>query len=450
MTKKFSLPIILFLLSISIPAFGSILSVETDYRLRGISYSSTEIFATTSTNTSLSYYSQRLMISLRGNFDQNIEIGSKLTSLGIVSTTNTVFLVPYPKTDFTPYVENAYVKFKNLGEKPVDLIIGKQSLCYGTGLIVCDNGTGFNTIRLTGHCDLALPFFKSTILPINAEYFTAKVQETLNLSSDADVYGGLLKLEINKNLWEFGYFGEDDFSGTQYVRGSNIYNTKAIVKRFLDLRIGKKEDISEYQIEIAKQTGYVTRTDGVAINFDGMGYLFYGKLVNEKTRLGKVAARALISYASGNDDPYSFSDDKSFSPTYTKRYDGMERGGYGMIFGASPVESFFNIPIGYSGINTLNIGTDISPIYNWTFCLDYFLFSASQAPKGSPEASGFEKFYGANFSLGSEVDLSLKFIHSKYSDIGFAYSIYSPPQASAYWPNPKTVNSLRFEASARF
>ena len=459
MIKKTSFLFILtILLAAAVPLLAATLDINTDYRLRGISYDyDPTVESSTATQHSLSYYSQRLKVGVTGNFDKGIEVGAKLTSLGIVGTTATVGAVPFSKTDFSPFVENAYIKFKSFSDWPLDVIAGRQTISYGDGLILDDNGTGLNAIRLIGHFKLPVPFSRGNTLPLDLEYFTIQVNETLTANSDTDIYGGILSLYLGKNLFEFGYFDESDFSGSTYIRdpGSpiaavNLWPTKAIDKRFLDFRLGEKEKIAAYQIEFAKQSGYVTRLDGSQINFDGLGYLISGKLVNENTKIGKVTARALISYASGNSDTNSFADDKSFSPTYTKKYDGLERGGYGTIFGATPGDSFVQVPDGYSGNDTVNVGIDISPVYNLTFGMDYFFLATSEAPKGAPESTGFERFYGANFSLGSELDLSVKLNNSKYSAISLAYCTYAPPQNSAIWPNSKSITSFRLEIAAKF
>ncbi|MFC1501656.1 hypothetical protein ACFL58_04330 [Elusimicrobiota bacterium] len=438
----------LFFSSICSILYASSLSLETDYRLRGISYNNTEI--NTAATTPVSYYSQKLEIALKGNFEEKgIEIGSRIKALGVVGSSQTLFAVPCETTDFTPFIENAYLKINDLGDSPIDITVGKQPLIPGNGLIFfCE---GVNALKFSGDFNIPMPFSK-TRLPLTAEYFTAKLSESLAERSDSDLHGIIAKLNSkNDTVWEIGYFTESDFSGTEYVQGTNTYSTKAIVKNFLDFRVSKKiENISEYSIEFANQTGYVKDLNGSDINFNGFGYVLSGKLINKNSRLGKVVAKALLSYSTGDDDTLSYDDDESFSPTHTKKYDGLERYGYGTIMGATPSDAFFELPSGYSGINTLLIGTDISPIYAWTIGIDFFLFSTSQGPKGAPQASGFERFYGAEYSLGSEMDFSLKFAHSKYTDFKVIFGSYEPPAASIFWPNSKNVTTYRFEVSSRF
>src|SRR3989339_1070130 len=142
--KKFILPLFLgatvFLCS---PLGAASLRIDTDYRLRGVSFPNLDFDAATSTDV-IHYYSQQLKIAVIGKPADNIEIGAKITSLGVIGSTNPIFAVPYQKTDFNPYLENAYLKIVNFSGIPLDIIIGRQSMTFGDGLIVTDNGTGFN------------------------------------------------------------------------------------------------------------------------------------------------------------------------------------------------------------------------------------------------------------------------------------------------------------------
>ncbi|MHB9155279.1 MAG: hypothetical protein ACYC5N_06240 [Endomicrobiales bacterium] len=429
------------------------LSIETDYRLRGISYPNTDFDTGTSSDT-LSYYSQRLQLSLAGKFNQGIEIGARLTALGVSGSTATTFAlfpVPYPRTDFTPFVETAYLKITGFADQPIDIIVGKQNLAYGSGLIISDNGQGFTALRLMGNYSTAVPF-TDLVLPLRGEIFTAKVKEGFRPESDLDLNGGVISTVLQQNLWEFGYFEQKDFSGSTFSKGGNgvATATKAVVKQFFDLRFERKESISTLQFEIAKQMGYVSDTADNRITLDGIGYVASGELIGEKTKLGRVTAHALIAVFSGDGNPGVFSDDKSFSPDFTRRHDGLEPAGYGELFAATPQGSFFPVPPSYSGINTLNLGMDFSPLYAWTLGADYFLYSASQGPRGAPEASGFERLYGAEFSLGIELDLFVKYVHSKYVESRFSFSRYTPPKYEVFWPKGDPAARYQFDISAKF
>jgi hypothetical protein len=424
--------------------YADSLVIDTDYRLRGISYTNLDFDAATSSDA-VSYYSQRLRVSIIGKFAQGLELGSRITALGVVGSSATIFAVPYPNTTFSPYIENAYIKLTDMADYPVDLVVGKQSLSYGDGLIIDDNGTGFNALRLVGRFEV--PY------PVQAEIFTAKLQEGFHKDTDYDVYGAAGSIQWLKHLWEIAYFQETDKSGTMYTRGGNTYATSAISKQFYDLRIGRREEESSYQFEIAKQGGYLTTVSSGSINFSGLGFVLSGALNAKNTRLGNVTARALLASFSGASNPLELTDDQAFSPDQTRRFDGLEKTGYGELFAATPLgpafTSFIPSPQ-FSGTNVLSLGADFSPLYAFTFGVTYFLYSASQGPSGAPEASGFERLYGAEFSLGVELDLSAKYVLSKYTEARFSFARYTPPKSDAFWPKRDPATRYMLEIAAKF
>lgn len=427
----------------SINAIATTLNIDTEYRLRGVSYSETH-FDQYASSVPLNYYSSRLKILIGANLANNVEIGSELCAVGVAGGgTKTVFAVPYQKTDFTPFVETAYLKIKNFNELPLDLTIGKQHLVFGDGLIISDDDRGFTALRADGH-------FLTPII-WDGSIFTAKVSDNLRPDSDCDLMGLNLNTLWKEHLWELGYFSQRDFSGSIYTRGLLATSTTEIIKNFIDFRIGKKEKLSNYQFELAKQSGYITKADGTKTDLDAMGYVIKGELIGEKTKLGKVAAKALFSYATGNDDMNSLSStDKAFTPDFTARYDGLERKGYGQLFGATAFDGFYTIPASFSGINTLSLGTDFSPVYGFTFGVYYFLYSASQGPKGAPEASGFERLFNANYTLGVEMDLSIRYEYSHNCQLALSYARYTPPVFETLWPLSAPANRYQLEVIAKF
>lgn len=461
MTKKLALILAVLLCAAASRLRADSLSVETEYRLRGINYSNLDYDKTTSSD-SLHYYSQRLRIGIAGKFAPDIEIGSRLTAVGISGSTVNYFNAPYPRTDFTPYVENAYVKIKKLADSDVDLTVGKVTLAYGDGLILGDNGIGYNTIKIDGSFNTPIPLLHFGIgkrfysglawIPTRFETFLSKVSEAINQDKDSDLMGGVLTFDVNRNLFEIGYFDSRDYSGTLYRRGSNYYATHSISKNFLDFRIGKKDRQGSYQFELAREAGSVVKDDGTSVNIEAMGWVAEGKLIGDKTKLGKVEARALLGVFSGDQNPGSTGSDTDglFSPDYTKKWDGLERAGYGNLFGAVPQGSFLELPASYSGINTLGIGAAFTPLYAWTFGVDYYLFSASQGPKGAPTASGFERIFGAEFSLGIEMDLSAKILLNKYAEMKLSYDRYTPPSFAIYWPKMDPLDRYALEVTSKF
>lgn len=453
----------IFLLPASGLLYADTLKVETDYRMRGVSYSNLDYDSKTASDT-LHFYDQRLQLFIGGNFAPGVEIGAKISALEIVGATTDYVILPglvsattgylFPKhlrTDFTPYIENAYVKILNIADSNLDLTVGKIPMEYADGLIISDNGTGFNAIKLAGAYKIPVPFFK-IIIPLRGEVFTAKVSEAIHPDGDNDVFGGVAKIDLKDNsIFEFGYYEERDYSGSGYSQGTLNTATRSILKQFYDFKLGRYEKIMEYSFELAKQAGEIVKSDSRAVKLDGMAYKLAGKLIGEKTKLGKVEARAFMAVNSGDDNTASLDDtDESFSPTQTKRYDGFEQAGYGEMFGATPQGSFLPLPAVYSGINTLSLGVAFSPLYAWTFGVDYYLFSASQGFPGAPTASGFERIFGAEYSLGIEMDLSVKYAHSKNVGFRFSFDRYSPPTYEFFWPKKEPLARYQLEVNAKF
>jgi len=451
-------------------ATASAIDLDTDYRVRGINYTNNDFDNTTSTD-SLAYYSQWLRLTLTGKFNEGIEICTRLSAIGVVGSTtvftgipgssSTVTTMPYPSTNFTPYIDYAYVKIKNMAETPVTIIVGKQPLNYGNGLIISDNGTGVFAFRIYGKYNLPLPvpkfnfkrggdLFEYYPLALETEVFTAKLSDGLRPGYDHDLYGLVNRYDKNKFHFEVSYFMDADASGSKYFKGNTAYDTTFINKDFIDLYITRREDISNVRFEIAKEKGSVQRSDGSAISIDGLGYNVYGELIGEKTKLGKVAAHAQVAFNTGDNNPSLFADDGSFNPGQTKRFDGLERSGYGELFAASPYDATFPLPSTYSGIDALNVGVDFSPIYGWNLGLDYYYFAATEGPNGAPDASGFEKLYGANFSLGVELDIYAKYTFSKYTEMRLSYNRYTPPTFIVFWPHSDPATRYQFEVSAKF
>lgn len=452
---------------------ASSLSIENDYRVRGILFTNNDFDNATSTDT-LSYYSQRLNLTLKGKFNEGVEIctrisaigvvGSTTPFMGIVSSTNTAAYPSYPSTSFVPYINYAYVKINNAGNTPLNIVAGKQPLSYGSGLIVDDNGIGMMAMRFYGKYVIPIPipkfrfkrssgpFFDYFDFPIETEIFTATPQDSLRPGYDRDIYGLVNRIDRDKYHMEFSIFQESDGSGSNYIKGSDSYSTNSINKYFYDIFIERREAISIVKFELAIEKGTVKDINGEKISLDGLGYTVFGELIGENTKLGKVSAHAQLAFFTGDKNPTMYSDDGSFNPTYTKRYDGLERFGYGELFAASPYDAQFPLPIGsyFSGIDTLNLGIDFSPLYGWNLGVNYYYFSSTEGPTGAPAASGFERLYGAQYALGVEMDLYVKFTHSKYTETRFSYCRYTPPTHIGFWPKNEPATRYQLEMSAKF
>ena len=108
------------------------------------------------------------------------------------------------------------------------------------------------------------------------------------------------------------------------------------------------------------------------------------------------------------------------------------------------------VPNSFSGYDTFNLGLTFTPLYAWDIGIDYFLYSAQQGPVGAPDASGFEKLFGGEFSLGIELDLSIKYTYSKYTEARFSYSRYTPPPSELFIGKGDPDTLYLLEVSGKF
>lgn len=443
--------------------YSASLSINYEYRLRGLSYPNLD-FDMTTNDDAKAYYTQRMNFMITGKFEPNIEIYTKIQSIGIVNSTFTLKdydwqkEYPYPKTDFTPFIENAYFKVKKIGQLPVDVVIGKQPIEYGTGLIVSDNGAGFNALKFI------VDYPKILDHTLHTEIFTAKIIDNFRKDSDFDLYGSVFSYLYKENNFEISYFEEKDDSKTVYKgrpiiseNSTIIYEaqTKNITRKFYEFRLFRETEISYLNIEYIIGRGNIVKEDDSKINLNNYAWLVSGYLIGEKTRLGKVTAKLTLSGSSGDDLINQIvDDDESFSPTFRKRFDGLERIGWGKIFSSNFTDTFFDVSQNnFSGFGVIALEVFFTPWYGWNFNISNFLYSASNTflHKGATETSKFEKLYlGQQYNLGAEMDLGLNYVYSKYLEFSFGFSRYTPPSYAGVWPKHNTVELYSFETITRF
>jgi hypothetical protein len=151
----------------------------------------------------------------------------------------------------------------------------------------------------------------------------------------------------------------------------------------------------------------------------------------------------LFSYAGAKGE-------NSFSPTFSRRYNGLQRVGYGTLFAANNTDSFIVIPDGYYGINTLGASFDILPFDFLTTGISCFMYSASDAPVDAGDA-GFANLYGAKASLGKEFDFFVKYRYKNYFDIVLNFALYMPPSnANKVFTNTDSSYLFQMGVNSKF
>ncbi len=464
---------------------ASLLNLETEYQLRGLAYPNLDYDTSTSTD-SRAYYTQRLRLTIKGNFSPGVEICTKLQSIGTVASTTTWQTFdwqkqyPYPNTNFVPFIENAYVKIIEPKGYPFSITIGRQPLEYGTGLIISDNGAGLNALKLTIDYP-KIPFGINENL--RTEIFTAKIAENFFNSRDLDIQGIVFNLPIKGKNYEFSYIEQNDFTGTIYSQGPKTTSTEKIIKQFYDFRLHNSGKWGFYSAEYVLQKGEIITDDDTKIKLDGKAIVLQGRLIGEKTKLGKATGYGILAGTTGTEEVGTvpetgwYKTDHAFTPDFTKRFDGLNRYGWGKFFSASTFDSMWDVPktdVGggnkvnaYSGFGTFGFGLDFSPWFGWTFGAAGYYYSAATAYIAIPKRAGAAATSGSNspdvllnillgkgiserYSLGAELDLFVKYSFSKYVDFTLSYARYTPSAVDIVWPKRETCEQFLFETNCRF
>lgn len=378
---------------------------------------------------------QYLSVNLIGKFDERLEMGSKISAYGLSGKYDSVFDMPYyrdTENDFSVFLENAFLAFKNKPREELKYIvsIGKQGFQVGDGLIFDDNFNGKLGIR--GKFD----FF---------QYIELDMLAGKDNNKDFDIFGAGLKLTMVPSI-EIGIYQEKNNTGYKYDKGiyreDPLFTIEYDHKTFYDLRVVGGSNKYGYKIELAQQTGELKKNTLDIIEYDAMAFVFEGSW---KGKIFNAAsgAKLLFSYSGADGE-------NSFNPTFSRRYNGLQRIGYGTLFAAGTNDSFFKLPDGYYGINTIGVDFDIMP---WEFLqtgLGFFLYSATDAPVDAGNA-GLAEILGAEADLGNEIDFFVKYKYRTYFDIAFNFAMYTPPSgAGKVFANSENAYLFQIELGAKF
>jgi len=457
------LVVLLLLLTASSAFAASVLDVGTDYRIRGISMSKTDFGATG--NQNYAYYSQRALAHIGGRFSPNIEFMTQLQALGIAGSSGTT-ISPianpagnrYPNTNFTPWIQTAYMKASQLYDMPVDLTVGRQPITLGDGFILSDDNLGFTGIRV----ETRLPWYD-----LQAQAFTFKASESVVGSNDTDIFGAELTRATHNVRYQLSTVTERDASGTTlYVRpsentadltkfplGTN-FTASRITRTFYDARVDARLSKGGFlKAEVALQSGSVARSSATlgSVSLGGYAALISGGLYTNFSKYGPIEIHGLFGLASGDSGG---GNDNSFRPTFGHKYDGLERSGFGEFYGATlydaipsstygpsaSTSSVSGLPQGNSGIRVIGAGVTTHPTSLLSIGIDYYVYTAQESSNFSPAPS--------ESSLGTELDIGVGFAYTNYMAFGATYAMFSP--GKAYGAFQDNATRVMLEAIGHF
>ncbi|HOW28480.1 MAG TPA: alginate export family protein [Elusimicrobiota bacterium] len=434
------------LLSIAAAAFFAAGSVHADipslnmgmnYRLGGVSNDNADY--QDKTKDKLNYYNHVMRFYMTSWLNEDVEASLRVQSIDIwgLEGSGLPLNTHYPKADGTPWIEHAYIHMPNMMWNKLDLTLGRQSIVIGDGTLVSDDDLGFNAIR--GQVNLPWKW--------EMDLFTAKVQEGLVGTKDKDLSGLVLGTDRGYKRWELGWIREVDKTGTVYALGTTTTTTTKILRQFYDIRLFGNLKDAYYKLEYAMQSGKVHRNGATILDLKGVGEKLELGAQTDTARYGRFGVKALYARGSG-DDEGSYNADESFRPSFGKRWDGLQRSGYGKHFAGtlsdaySPSDCFApasttnsGLPAGFSGIQTWGFGVFTTQRVQWTANLDYYTYTAQTKPTGKSD-------------LGSEFDLDIIYRYTGFVTFHFGGSYFFP--GDAYGTNVSRVMRLSTDARVHF
>lgn len=401
---------------LSVSADFSSLNMGMDYTLKGVSITNNDL--DNATNDNLNYYSQNAHFYMTSWLNQDVEAGLRLQSINIWGLEgSTTPLTRYPKADGTPFVEEAYVHLPHVAWKRINLFIGRQHIIIGDGMIVSDDKLGFNAIR--AQVDLPWKF--------DLDLFTAKMAESLAGHSDSDLNGAVLGTDREHNRWELTWVQESHKNGSSYILPTATTTASSVVRQYYDLRLFGNLKDAYYKLEYAVQAGEATLAPGNPVNkmkLAGHGEKLELGAQTDNMKWGRFGVRAIYAMGTG-DDAGTKSRDEAFRPSFARRWDGLQRVGYGALFAANLSDAYernapfsptgTGLPIGISGIKTMGLGIYSTQGVSWTSAIDYFIYNSLTKPTGKND-------------LGAELDGNVVYRYTGFVTFRLGVAYFFPGQ----------------------
>ena len=432
--KKLTL---LLLLAAPLRADFNSLNLGVDDRVRYISISNNKM--ANQDKESLSYYSQSTRAYMTAWLNEDVEAAFRAQSISLwgLEGTNTL-PTTYPKADGTPWVEEAYVHMPNLAWKHLNLIIGRQPITLGDGMIVSSDDKGFDAIR----AQLKGPW------KTELDVFTAKIAGTTAAPDVSDLKAAVFRAQQAERNWDLGIIQETHGAGEDYHLGLSTYTTVRVQRRFYDARLFGDLKDAYYKIEIAMQQGDAVLAPDMKVKLKGLGERLELGAQKDTDKWGRFGVKALYAQGTG-DDNGTGTTDEAFRPSFCHRWDGLQRSGFGDHFAATlsdvydPSAPFApgttGLPPGFSGVRTMSLGIFSTQKVFWTGSLDYFTYQALTKPTGLAD-------------LGAEVDLGITYRYTGFVTFRLGEDLFFPGNVYKNYIPGGTSRVMRttFEAHVHF
>jgi len=371
-------------------------------------------------------------IKLPAYEESTMDIGVGFRAVGIAGST-TAYRQPfamaasrYPDSSFTPFMERAYVKVNKLLDYDITFTAGRQPFSLASGLALSDDGAGLTGLRMK---------FNSIWRELAGQLFAFQPKAEDSASGGVSIAGASIELP-SEGLWQIYDFWEFDRKTGKVLESPESRATRHFAGVNYTLRQGRLAFEGEAAIERGS-----AKTDGGEVSFKGAAFIISGKWNQPMGAMGNGTGR--VAFGRGSGDKSSTRDvDETFFPSYGHRTNGLERSGFGEIYGASLYDALGSststangLPEGMSGIQMVNIGATL-PVYKGIYTdIDLFFYeaAASTAKEGK--------------KLGTEWDIKLTCPIAEKLKLSAVYAMFSPGKA---YPSHAPVHKFAIQTSARF
>jgi len=428
---RFNLLVILFFIfTINLKALKLDINMDNYFSVKSLNSIPNE-----SKKYNLSYFTQNSYLSFtlknipleKYDSDIDISIGMRFMSINQSSKTlnslyiNELYRYYDSKNNFF-YPDKAFVRFYNFPYENTSFSAGRFPFRVASGLVLDDNQKGFNGIKM----DIEKKFYTDKINLFYLQNEDNKYQTTHHL------YGINIHKSFGDGLWNI-YYIKNKANG----KGENLtYIFNNTDKNFYGTSYSIEGDIINYTLDLVFEGGNskedLTQKE---ITHKAYAYNTNAKWITNLPIIGKTSTRVGFMKSSGNTSN-NFTTDKSFFSTFSKRYCGFERCGYGEILNGSVYDTAktTDTPTGFnknlSGLTISNLGFDID-YKKGKLTFDYFNYTATQS-----KISSISTFIGSEynikyvFEMSKNVNLSLiygalKLKGEQKSTKLFSISVYS-------------------------
>ncbi len=419
------------------------LDISSDVQMKMISYNNLD-FQPSASAGSKKFITQNALlgfavkgIKLERTKDSFIDIAVSLNAVGVAGSTTAVkppfeqIASRYPNTAFYPFIQQAYVKlYHTLLEKDVIMTIGRQAFRLGNGLLLSDDGLGFTGARIE------IPALWSSM---KGEIFSFEPisSQGQNSAGSANVYGASLGLPL-EGLWQAYTVFENDYNTKQTLS----MPVKKVFRQFSGVRYTINYNYLEFDGEAVFQGGSaaLSTPNSGNIKFGGSAFLMQAKWAQPLGTMGTGKVRMTVGRGSG-DKAGTTKTDEAFFPRFGRRYEGIERSGFGSILGATLYDclatssTLSGLPGSASGIQIFGAGVTMPPYKGFIFDFDWYLLKA-------------DRVAGGDRNIGTEINIKAAYPMGDKLKIQLAWGIFNP--SAVYYSKSKAPSLLSIETTARF